>query len=551
MHDTEPAPDAPRRAAAAARRHRLRACGLDGSAPRRNRCPASGRRGRGKPAASRSTTRPIAGSRCRRRCAMPTGRRPAATRRMSWAIRRCASGWAGVPGLDIGAGGGYRRKIIAQPVVAGGRIFTMDTDAVVSAFDIASGGRIWRIDTTTEEDDSTNVGGGLAVDGGTLYAGERAGRAGRARRRHGHDPLAQAAAAPRPAPRPPSPRAGCSSPPSTTSCWPSRPPTAPSSGATRQPTRPTSDARPPAPAYADGLVVAGFGSGELVGLRADTGIGDLDRQPRRRRAAATALVDFSAIRGLPVITNGQVYADRHRRAAASHSTCAPAGGCGSARSPARTDAVGSPATGCSCSPLDQQIAAVNADDGHVAWVTAAAALGGHGEEEGPDHLGRPGAGRRPADRGRHQRSRRCRSAPIPARSSASRTCPARRRSAPVVAGGTVLRGHRRRQRCWRCADGARCCPSSSSPAGRMSANRRCSTGWPGGAPALVADTPGVTRDRKEAEAMLRGRHGAAGRYRRAGGGGAGDAGRADARRLRHRGRRRPTSWCSWSTRAPA
>jgi GTP-binding protein len=39
----------------------------------------------------------------------------------------------------------------------------------------------------------------------------------------------------------------------------------------------------------------------------------------------------------------------------------------------------------------------------------------------------------------------------------------------------------------------------------MSANRRCSTGSRAGGRRLVADTPGVTRDSKEAEAMLRGR----------------------------------------------
>ena len=40
----------------------------------------------------------------------------------------------------------------------------------MSAFDIPSGGRVWRFDTTKDEDDSTNIGGGLAVDQGTVYA---------------------------------------------------------------------------------------------------------------------------------------------------------------------------------------------------------------------------------------------------------------------------------------------------------------------------------------------------------------------------------------------
>ena len=82
----------------------------------------------------------------------------------------CSDGMARAWSADIGEGGGYRQKITAQPVVAGGRIFTMDSDAVVSAFDAAAGGRAWRTDTQADDDRSTNVGGGIAADGDTLYA---------------------------------------------------------------------------------------------------------------------------------------------------------------------------------------------------------------------------------------------------------------------------------------------------------------------------------------------------------------------------------------------
>ena len=73
---------------------------------------------------------------------------------------RLAEAWS----ANIGAGGGYRRKILAQPVAADGIVYVMDSDAVVSAFDIAGGGRVWRFDTRDEDDDSTNVGGGRPVD---------------------------------------------------------------------------------------------------------------------------------------------------------------------------------------------------------------------------------------------------------------------------------------------------------------------------------------------------------------------------------------------------
>ena len=71
---------------------------------------------------------------------------------------------------DIGDGGGYRKIIMAQPVVLNGTVFTMDSDAVVSAFSLADGKRLWRVDTKPKDLDSTNVGGGLGVDGSTLYA---------------------------------------------------------------------------------------------------------------------------------------------------------------------------------------------------------------------------------------------------------------------------------------------------------------------------------------------------------------------------------------------
>ncbi len=82
------------------------------------------------------------------------------------ASERLAQAWT----ADIGAGGGgYRRKIMAQPVAENGIVYVMDSDAVVSAFDIAGGGRVWRFDTKNDEDDSSNIGGGLAVDQGTLH----------------------------------------------------------------------------------------------------------------------------------------------------------------------------------------------------------------------------------------------------------------------------------------------------------------------------------------------------------------------------------------------
>ena len=77
-----------------------------------------------------------------------------------------ARAWTAV----LGEGGGYRRKILAQPVVAGGMVFAMDSDAVVSAHAMTTGARLWRTVTVDRKIDSTNIGGGLSWDSGTLYA---------------------------------------------------------------------------------------------------------------------------------------------------------------------------------------------------------------------------------------------------------------------------------------------------------------------------------------------------------------------------------------------
>ena len=69
----------------------------------------------------------------------------------------------------IGLGDGKRHRITADPVIAGGRIFTLDSRARVTATAL-SGGTAWSADLTPpgEPRDSAS-GGGLAHDGGRLF----------------------------------------------------------------------------------------------------------------------------------------------------------------------------------------------------------------------------------------------------------------------------------------------------------------------------------------------------------------------------------------------
>ena len=71
--------------------------------------------------------------------------------------------------VNIGAGSGSEDRLIAQPVIADGRIYTMDADSKISAFDAQTGDDIWTTDITPDDEDDGHVGGGLAFENGTLY----------------------------------------------------------------------------------------------------------------------------------------------------------------------------------------------------------------------------------------------------------------------------------------------------------------------------------------------------------------------------------------------
>ncbi len=71
--------------------------------------------------------------------------------------------------VPIGSGDGRRARITADPVVAGGLIYTLDSGARVSGV-TPSGTVAWSTDLIPPEDDEGDAtGGGMAYDGGVLY----------------------------------------------------------------------------------------------------------------------------------------------------------------------------------------------------------------------------------------------------------------------------------------------------------------------------------------------------------------------------------------------
>ncbi len=216
------------------------------------------------------------------------------------------SGLAPAWRASIGEGGGYRAKITAQPVVAGSRVFTMDSDALVSAFDLATGSRIWRTETQDDKNRSTNLGGGIAVVDGTVYA--TTGRAdiltldagsGAIRWRK---PLGAPA---RSAPTVADGRLYATTIDDKLLALDAA--TGERLWAYQAAAAATTLLSAAAPAVSEGLVVSGFGSGDLAAVRADSGAlawSDSLASARGRNS----LVDLSAIGGLPVVDRGRVYA---------------------------------------------------------------------------------------------------------------------------------------------------------------------------------------------------------------------------------------------------
>lgn len=73
--------------------------------------------------------------------------------------------------IEIGRGNSLSERLAAAPVVANGRVFTIDTTATVRAFDAQTGGQVWATQFGTERGNSSALfGGGVAVGDGRVYA---------------------------------------------------------------------------------------------------------------------------------------------------------------------------------------------------------------------------------------------------------------------------------------------------------------------------------------------------------------------------------------------
>ncbi|MEE2746485.1 MAG: PQQ-binding-like beta-propeller repeat protein [Pseudomonadota bacterium] len=70
---------------------------------------------------------------------------------------------------NIGSGTDDDNWLISQPILAGGMLFTMDSDSEISAFDADNGKRIWKTNVAPKYEEESHIGGGLAYAAGKLY----------------------------------------------------------------------------------------------------------------------------------------------------------------------------------------------------------------------------------------------------------------------------------------------------------------------------------------------------------------------------------------------
>jgi len=70
---------------------------------------------------------------------------------------------------SIGSSADSANRLLAEPVVADGKVFTLDSESLVRVFDAETGKRIWENDLTPETDDDDLFGGGIAVSEGKVF----------------------------------------------------------------------------------------------------------------------------------------------------------------------------------------------------------------------------------------------------------------------------------------------------------------------------------------------------------------------------------------------
>ena len=209
----------------------------------------------------------------------------------------------------VGRGSGRGHHVTAPPVAAGGRIFTMDGEAGITASDANTGAQVWRVNLQPDGRDREAFGGGLAYADGAIYvaSGFRFVAAldaatGAVRWRTAVENPVHAA------PTVSGGRVFVVGTDNTlqafntadgTEAWTYQ--------ALAEPARILAASTP---AVTGDTVIAPFSSGELVALRAANG-NDLWTEVLSRASRTSALSEIRDIAGRPIVSRGDVFAGSH------------------------------------------------------------------------------------------------------------------------------------------------------------------------------------------------------------------------------------------------
>jgi len=206
---------------------------------------------------------------------------------------------------DVGSGSSGNSQLLARPVVADGRVYTMDAEGMISAFDASGGQRLWQVEPDGLHTDGGLLGGGLAYDSGWLFATMSSGEVLGLNATNGNEIWRQSLVLPlRAAPTVTQGRLIVVSADNQLYAL---------DGQTGRPTwrhagffEGTGLLGGPSPAVSDGVVVVPYSSAEVFALRLDNGRplwSDTVQRPRRTEA----LAQINDIDGYPVIEGDLVY----------------------------------------------------------------------------------------------------------------------------------------------------------------------------------------------------------------------------------------------------
>jgi outer membrane protein assembly factor BamB len=209
---------------------------------------------------------------------------------------------------SIGTGSDDEHQLTAEPLIVGGRIYTLDVESVVSAFDAADGDRIWRTELMPDEEDGA-FGGGLAHADGKIYVSTGFAQVVALNAENGEEIWRVGLGGPmRAAPAVNGDRVFAITIDNQLHAVDAN--TGEKLWAHSGITEVASLFGGASPATAGGIVVVPYSSGELFALRVENGrpVWSDSLSNIRRIDAVSALAD---IRGMPVIDRGLVYAVSH------------------------------------------------------------------------------------------------------------------------------------------------------------------------------------------------------------------------------------------------